>query len=100
MAIVYRARDPSLGRTVAVKVLPSLQEQDPSFAERFRNEAQAVASLRHTNIVQIFDFGGDRSFTYIVMEYVDGGTLYDLLNHQLSLDETLTLVRPLAEALD
>jgi serine/threonine-protein kinase len=101
MAAVFQAHDPSLDRNVAIKVLPSFHTQDPSFLDRFTQEAQAVARLNHPGILQIFDFGEDKGFTYIVTEYVPGGTLLDRLRGEpVSVDESLRLTRPLAEALD
>ena len=97
---VYKALDPQLNRNVAVKVLPSFQTEDPSFIERFRQEAQAVARLNHPNIIRVHDFGEDKGFTYIVMEFVTGGTLQDLLGRQFPLAEVVTLTSPIAKALD
>ena len=100
MTSVFRAHDPQLNRHVAVKVLPSFQAEDPTFVERFRQEAQAVARLSHPNIIQVHDFGDDKGFIYIVMEYLTGGTFNDRLGRPLPLAETLDLVTPLAQALD
>ena len=100
MATVYRAHDPELKRDVAVKVLPSHDTDDPTFAQRFRQEAQAVARLNHPNIVQIYDFGEDQGLIYIVMEYVTGGTLVDSLRHRHHIAEVVDMIAPLAEALD
>ena len=99
MASIYRARDPQLGRDVAVKVLVSFQSEDPTFVERFRQEAQAVARLNHPHIIQVHDFGEDKGFSYIVMEYVTGGTLQDRMGKPLPLTEILQLIAPVAEAL-
>ena len=100
MATVFKALDPQLNRHVAVKVLPSYHIDDPTFVERFRREAQAVASLNHANIVQVHDYGEDKGFTYIVMEHVTGGTLQDRLDRRLPLTEALDLISPLADALE
>ena len=100
MASVYKAYSPKQDMEVAVKVLPSYRADDPAFVERFRQEAQAVASLDHPNIIRFYDFGEDKGFTYIVMEYLAGGTLQDRLGRKLSLEEVLELIAPLAEALD
>ena len=100
MASVYKAYSPEQDREVAVKVLPSHRADDPAFVERFRQEAQAVASLDHPNIIRFYDFGEDKGFTYIVTEYLAGGTLQDRLGRKLSLEEVLELIAPLAEALD
>jgi len=70
MAIVYRARDTMLERSVAVKVLRENYSRDPAFLERFRQEAKAAANLSHPNIVTVHDFGLDNEQLFIVMEYV------------------------------
>ncbi|MGW1157506.1 Stk1 family PASTA domain-containing Ser/Thr kinase [Streptomyces sp. NPDC002513] len=84
MAEVYLARDTRLGRTVAVKTLRADLARDPSFQARFRREAQSAASLNHPAIVAVYDTGEDYidgvSIPYIVMEYVDGSTLRELLH--------------------
>ncbi|MBM3949289.1 MAG: serine/threonine protein kinase [SAR202 cluster bacterium] len=100
MATVFRAFDSQLGRVVALKVMPSYRSAEPTFLERFRNEARAVAQLSHQNIVRVHDFGEDKGFTYLVMEYLTGGTIKDLLSRRLTLSETLSLLSPLADALD
>ncbi|MFG3202293.1 Stk1 family PASTA domain-containing Ser/Thr kinase [Streptomyces sp. NPDC048192] len=84
MAEVYLAHDTRLGRTVAVKTLRADLARDPSFQARFRREAQSAASLNHPAIVAVYDTGEDYidgvSIPYIVMEYVDGSTLRELLH--------------------
>ena len=79
MAEVYLARDELLHRSVAVKVLFPELAQDSSFVERFRREARAAAGLNHPNIVSVYDFGQDVGSYFIVMEYVDGVTLRDII---------------------
>ena len=101
MATVFRAHDPTLDRDVAIKVLPSYHMDDPTFADRFAQEARTAAGLKHANILQIYDFGEDKGFTYIVTELVTGGTFQDKLGSEpLSVAETIRLMGPLAEALD
>ena len=100
MASVFRSHDPELDRTVAIKVLPSFTSEDPTFIERFRQEAQAVARLNHPNIIRVHDFGEDKGFTYIVMEYMTGGTLQGKLGRKLSLSDVVLLIDPIAEALE
>ncbi|GAA2467502.1 Stk1 family PASTA domain-containing Ser/Thr kinase [Streptomyces macrosporus] len=84
MAEVYLAHDTRLGRTVAVKTLRVDLARDPTFQARFRREAQSAASLNHPAIVAVYDTGEDYvdgvSIPYIVMEYVDGSTLRELLH--------------------
>ena len=80
MAIVYQAKDQMLERTVAIKVLRPRYSKDPAFRERFRQEATAVANLSHPNIVTVHDFGFDEERLFIVMEFVPGETLKDILN--------------------
>jgi serine/threonine-protein kinase len=79
MATVFRGRDQVLGRTVAIKVLSPRYAGDPTFVERFRREAQAAARLNHPNVVNVFDTGSDGNIHFIVMEYVQGRTLEDIL---------------------
>lgn len=101
MAIVYKAKDTLLNRTVAVKVLREQYASDEGFIRRFRREAQSAASLSHHNIVSVYDVGKDGNEEYIVMEYVKGQTLKDIIRTQapLSADKAIFLVRQIAEAL-
>ena len=82
MADVYRAHDQFLGRTVALKMLFPELATDQSFVERFRREAQAAANLSHPNIVPVFDWGEDGGSYYIVMEFVEGHTLSEILRSE------------------
>ncbi len=79
MAEVYLARDQLLDRPVAVKVLFPEYAREQSFVERFRREAQAAANLSHPNIVAIYDWGQEDNTYFIVMEYVDGQSVRDLI---------------------
>jgi serine/threonine-protein kinase len=79
MAEVYIAQDELLSRAVAVKILFPELAQDDQFVERFRREARAAASLNHHNIVSVYDFGEAEDSWFIVMEYVDGPTLRDII---------------------
>src|SRR5260221_12144781 len=79
MAQVYLARDIRLGREVAVKVLDQRLAERPGFRERFEREARVAASLDHPNIVQLYDFGDSERQLYLVMPYVSGGNLQDML---------------------
>ena len=82
MADVYIADDLLLGREVAVKVLHAQYAADPAFIQRFRHEAQAAANLNHPNIVNIYDWGNEGDLYYIVMEYVEGRDLKDILRSE------------------
>ena len=79
MAEVFLAQDQLLGRPVAVKVLFPEFATDPSFVERFRREAQAAANLSHPNIVGVYDWGREGKTYYIVMEYVEGRSLSEVI---------------------
>ena len=79
MAEVYRARDELLGRDVAVKVLNDRLSRDKSFVERFKREAQSAANLNHPNVVSLYDYGADDGAYYIVMEYIEGKSLGDMV---------------------
>ena len=82
MSFVYKAQDMSLGRVVAVKMLHESLTGDQSFLRRFHQEAHAVANLTHPNIVTVHDIGQDGNRHYIVMEYVDGITLKEVIREQ------------------
>lgn len=82
MAEVYVAHDDLLDRAVAVKVMFAELARDPSFVERFRREARSAALLNHPNIVSVYDFGEDPQGYYIVMEYVAGQTLSEVIAAQ------------------
>ena len=101
MADVYLARDASLDRQVAVKVLFPEFANDPSFVERFRREAKAAANLNHPNIVGIYDWGQEQGTYYIVMEYVMGRSMADVLRSTgpLSPDRAAEIAADVAEAL-
>jgi serine/threonine-protein kinase len=79
MAVVYKAIQPSLDREVAIKELRSEYVHDRQIATRFEREAQSLATLQHGNIVHVYDYLHDRESAYIVMEYVDGIDLFDVL---------------------
>lgn len=94
MAVIFRARDLMLERTVAIKILREDFSRDISFRERFRQEAKAAANLSHANIVTVHDFGLDSGRLFIVMEYVPGTDLKTLLKQlgRFSVDETIRLM--------
>lgn len=80
MAIVYRAKDMKLDRFVTVKVLREEHISNDEFRQRFQVEARSIASLNHSNIVNVYDVGTENSINYIVMEYIDGVTLKELIS--------------------
>jgi serine/threonine-protein kinase len=82
MAQVYEGTDTVLGRTVAIKVLAEHYTRDEAFVRRFRREAQAAAKLNHPGVVSVFDTGSDGDVQYIVMEYVQGRTLAEVLTQE------------------
>lgn len=82
MATVYKAWQPSLSRTVALKVLPPYFAHDEELLMRFRHEARAVAKLRHPHIVQVFDFHQEDDWFYLAMEFIGGGSLQDTLGRE------------------
>jgi eukaryotic-like serine/threonine-protein kinase len=79
MGEVYRARDLRLNRAVAIKVLPAAFTRDPERLRRFKQEAQAVAALNHSNILAVHDFGEHEGVTYMVTEFLEGETLRERL---------------------
>ncbi|HOS94741.1 MAG TPA: protein kinase, partial [Armatimonadota bacterium] len=100
-AVVYRARDHSLNRDVAVKVLRDELAQDHEFVERFQREAHAAAGLSHPNIASVFDIGFEGGRHYFVMELLTGGTLRERLarERKLSPEEALRIASQVAAAL-
>src|ERR1700757_4371609 len=105
MGEVYRARDPRLGRDVAIKVLPSSFSSDTDRLQRFAQEARAAAALNHPNILAIFDIGDDRGSPYVVSELLEGETLRERLrsgplNTRRAIDYGLQVTRGLAAAHD
>lgn len=101
MAVVYRAKQVSLDRTVAIKVLPKRLSKNAEFVERFYREGKAAAALNHNNIVQAIDVGESAGFHYFVMEYVEGCTVYDELaaGKIYTEREAIHIVAQVAEAL-
>src|SRR5436305_11703627 len=79
MAEVYLAYQKSLDRLVAIKVLYPYLLAEPQSRERFRREARAVAALHHSNIVQVYDYDNEGDICFMVMEYINGPTLKDLM---------------------
>jgi len=104
MAIVYKGRQLSLNRMVAIKVLPKRFSENPEYVERFYKEGQAAGKLNHNNIVQAFDVGEAGGYHYFVMEYVQGKTLYEdiaqgkIFTEEEALDIIIQVARALAHA--
>ncbi len=102
MALVYKGRDILLHRKVAVKVLRQQYVYDEEFIRRFRREAQSAASLSHPNVVSIYDVGQEDDIHYIVMEYVEGVNLNELIKEKgpLQPDEAVHIASQICDALD
>ena len=101
MAIVYKAKDLLLNRVVTIKVLREQFVTDEDFIRRFRREAQSAASLSHPNIVSIYDVGKEGDTEYIVMEYVEGRNLKEIIREYapLSTDQSINLARQITKAI-
>ncbi|WP_017687454.1 Stk1 family PASTA domain-containing Ser/Thr kinase [Paenibacillus sp. PAMC 26794] len=102
MALVYKAQDLLLNRNVAIKVLRQQFVHDEEFIRRFRREAQSAASLSHPNVVSIYDVGQEDDVHYIVMEYVEGKNLNEIIKERapLQVDESVRIASQIADALD
>ncbi len=106
MSAVYKANDPNLRRVVAVKLIHPHLSSDPEFVRRFEEEAAAVASLRHPNIIQVYDFNHDGDTYYIVFEFIPGESLQahlkrlDDSNRQMPYSQTVDIAAHIGDALD
>lgn len=101
MAAVYKGYQASIDRYVALKVLPRMLATDPQYLGRFKQEAKIVAKLQHPHILPVYDYGQSSGYTFIVMPYIAGGTLGDLLRGMpVSMEQTTVIVSQLANALD
>lgn len=102
MALVYKAQDILLNRFVAIKVLRQQFVNDEEFIRRFRREAQSAASLSHPNIVSVYDVGQEEDIHYIVMEYVEGQNLNEIIKERapLQVEESIRIASQIADALD
>jgi serine/threonine-protein kinase len=100
MGAVYKAYQPSLDRFVAIKVLPTFFAEDERLRARFKREAITIAQLTHPAILPVYEFGQKGLRPYIVMALAEGGTLGARAQEPLSVEATVKLLAPLAEALD
>jgi serine/threonine-protein kinase len=102
MAVVYKAHDQLLNRYVAIKVLRQQFVHDEDFIRRFRREAQSAASLSHPNVVSIYDVGQEADTHYIVMEYVEGRNLNEIIKERapLQVEEAVNIASQICDALD
>lgn len=106
MSLVYRAVDIRTGHSVAVKILKSEYNGDKEFLERFQREAQAASLMSHHNLVNLLDVGVEGEYRYLVMEYVSGNTLKDIirqkgrLNYQTAIQITIRILSALQHAHD
>ena len=100
MGEVYLAQDTELHRKAALKFIAAQYHSDPEFKIRFKREAQAAAALNHANIITIYDFGEFEDRSYIVMEYLEGGSLKDLISAQgLAVEQALHLTMQICAGL-
>jgi serine/threonine protein kinase len=101
MGEVYRARDTRLDRAVAIKVLPTHLSANPDLKARFEREAKAISGLQHPNICVLYDVGSQAETDYLVMEYLEGETLYARIARKpLSQEESLKIATEIADALE
>ena len=102
MGAVYEAFQPNLKRKVAVKVIRKEHTDDARFARRFKREAEIAARLRHPNIVEVYDYGTVEELGYVVMPFLEGGSLFDRLerSEDIDLEATTNILTVLADALD
>jgi len=101
MATVFLAHDPSMSRDVAIKVLPRQFLHDPQFLGRFKREAKVIASLEHPAIVPVYDFGDVDGQPYLVMRYMNGGSLSERIKEgPLSISGASKIITRIASALD
>jgi len=101
MATVYLGRQTSIGRTVAIKVMPAHFMGEPNFLQRFEREVKVIADLQHPRVLPVYDYGQLEGRPYIVMAYMPGGTVADRIRKgQMQMGEVTRIVSQIAEALD
>src|SRR5258707_5240624 len=100
MAVVYKARQPSMERDVAIKVISSELTGNTEFITRFEHEARLIAHLQHAHILPVYDFGREDGIIFLVMRLVDGGSMDTMLRSGgLPLNQTARLLEQIASAL-
>jgi serine/threonine protein kinase len=100
MGVVYKARQKSLNRLVALKLLAPERARDSEFAKRFTREAHALAALNHPHIVTVYDFGQAGGFYFLLMEFIDGVNLRQAMKaRRFTPEQALAVVPPVCEAL-
>jgi serine/threonine protein kinase len=100
MGAVYKGRQSSLDREVAIKILPREMGEDPEFRESFETEAKAMARLNHPNLLGVFDYGTADGMPYIAMEYVDGSSLYEAAwNQAVEPSHAVAIVKGICDGL-
>src|SRR5262245_28891158 len=100
MATVYKARQPSMDRDVAIKVIGSQLTGDPNFVNRFEREGRVIAKLQHPHILPVYDFGREENLLFLVMRLVEGGSLDQRLRQgPLPLNLTAQMFNQIASAL-
>lgn len=100
MATIYKAYQASIDRYVAIKILPEQFAKDANFLKRFQQEARAIAALEHPHILPVHDFGTEDGRSYMVMRYIEGGTLTKQMGHPLPYKRIIQIVGDIARALD
>ena len=99
MAVVYRAIDTMLDRNVAVKILLPEVSNKEKLLKRFSREAKTLASLSHSNIVKVLDYGEFEATPYLVLEFISGGTLSTRMGKPIHYAEAASILAPIARAL-
>ncbi len=102
MAAVYKARQPSMERFVAIKILPETLSRDPNFVKRFTQEARTLARLEHPHILPIYDYGEQEGLIFLAMRYNETGSLRDWMHTHpnMSLHEVVRIIEQIGQALD
>lgn len=100
MAVVYNALDTRYERNVAIKVILPSRQTSQVFVNSFLVEARALAQLSHTNIVKVLDYGEENGQPYLVMEFIPGGTLKEMMGHPIPWQQAAAMLAPVVRALE